>query len=116
MTTAGLARVALTKPQSMEFILASLEREGLIERRQHVTDRLPVLFVPTEEEVAVRRRHRTAKQDWVVAALGELHPTALQTPTAVIPAHANSLQRIFPQLGEAGLAQEMVDLLSTRND
>jgi nicotinamidase-related amidase len=30
-------------------------------------------------------------------------------------AHANSLERIFPQLGETGTAKEIVDLLSTRS-
>lgn len=30
-------------------------------------------------------------------------------------AHANSLERIFPQLGETGAAKEIVDLLSTRS-
>jgi nicotinamidase-related amidase len=31
-----------------------------------------------------------------------------------VEAHAKSLERIFPQLGETGTAKEIVDLLSTR--
>jgi DNA-binding MarR family transcriptional regulator len=85
MTTADLARAELMRPQSMGVILASLEQEGLIERRPHPTDRRQIHFVLTEAGAAVRTRHRTAKRDWLVGALAELDRTALKKLTAAIP-------------------------------
>lgn len=85
MTTAELARAELMKPQSMGVILASLEQEGLIERRPHPTDRRQIHFVLTQAGAAVRTRHRAAKRDWLVGALAELDPAALKTLTAAIP-------------------------------
>jgi DNA-binding MarR family transcriptional regulator len=72
MTTADLARAELMKPQSMGVILASLEQEGLIERRPHPTDRRQVHFVLTKAGASVRSRHRASKRDWLVAALAKL--------------------------------------------
>jgi DNA-binding MarR family transcriptional regulator len=85
MTTADLARAELMKPQSMGIILASLEQEGLIERRPHPTDRRQIHFLLTEEGVAVRSRHRAVKRDWLVAALARLDPADLETLTVAIP-------------------------------
>lgn len=85
MTTADLARAELMKPQSMGIILASLEQEGLIERRPHPTDRRQIHFVLTEAGAAVRSRHRAVKRDWLVAALARLDPAELKTLTVAIP-------------------------------
>jgi DNA-binding MarR family transcriptional regulator len=85
MTTADLARAESMKPQSMGVILASLEQEGLIERRPHPTDRRQVLFVLTEAGAVVRTRHRAVKRNWLVGVLAELDPAALKTLTAAIP-------------------------------
>lgn len=87
MTTADLARVELMKPQSMGVILASLEQEGLIERRPHPTNRRQILFSLTENGVVVRTSHRAMKRDWLVGALGRLDPAdlkALIAATAII--------------------------------
>jgi DNA-binding MarR family transcriptional regulator len=93
MTTADLARADSMKPQSMGVILASLEQEGLIERRPHPTDRRQIHFVLTEAGAAVRTRHRAAKRDWLVGVLAELDPAALKTLTAAIP--------VIRQVGES---------------
>lgn len=93
MTTAELARAELMKPQSMGVIVASLEQEGLLERRPHPTDRRQVLFVLTEAGQAARTEHRSAKRDWLVGALAQLDPAALRTLTDAI--------QIIRQVGEA---------------
>jgi DNA-binding MarR family transcriptional regulator len=93
MTTADLARAELMKPQSMGVILASLEQEGLIERRPHATDRRQILFVLSAAGAAVRSRHRATKRDWLVGALGELDAAELKALAAVIP--------IIRRLGES---------------
>lgn len=79
MTTADLARADLVKPQSMGATLAELEREGLIERRPHPTDRRQVLFVLTDEGVEARRKRSAAKQKWLLAAMAKLNPREQQT-------------------------------------
>ncbi|WP_038458717.1 MULTISPECIES: MarR family winged helix-turn-helix transcriptional regulator [Paraburkholderia] len=87
MTTADLARAELMKPQSMGVILASLEQEGLIERRSHPTNRRQILFALTETGMAVRTSHRAMKRNWLVSALGQLDPAdlkALVAATAII--------------------------------
>lgn len=83
-TTADLARAELMKPQSMGVILASLEHEGLIERRSHPTNRRQILFVLTETGVAVRTSHRAMKRNWLVGALGHLDPADLKALIAAI--------------------------------
>lgn len=85
MTTADLARAEAMKPQSMGVILASLEQEGLIERRPHPTDRRQIHFVLTAAGVLVRTRHCAARQNWLAGALAELDPATLKTLAAAIP-------------------------------
>lgn len=85
MTTADLARAELMKPQSMGVILASLEQDGLIERRPHPTDRRQILFLLTEAGVAVRARHRAMKRNWLVGALARLDPSEVEDLIAAIP-------------------------------
>jgi DNA-binding MarR family transcriptional regulator len=48
MTTEDLARAELMKPQSMGVILGSLEKERLVERQPHPTDRHQILFELTQ--------------------------------------------------------------------
>ncbi|WP_321790061.1 MarR family winged helix-turn-helix transcriptional regulator [Paraburkholderia sp. J94] len=84
MTTADLARAELMKPQSMGVILASLEQEGLIERRPHPTNRRQILFVLTAAGVAVRTSHRAMKRNWLVGALDQLPTTDLEALIAAI--------------------------------
>ncbi|MCL2658804.1 MAG: MarR family transcriptional regulator [Betaproteobacteria bacterium] len=85
MTTADLARAELMKPQSMGVIVASLEREGLIERRPHPSDRRQVHFMLTEEGGAMRSQHRSLKRDWLVTALAKLDAADMKALTAAIP-------------------------------
>ncbi len=79
MTTADLARAEAMKPQSMSTILASLEQEGLVERRPHPTDGRQILFSLTARGVEARRKRSTAKQEWLLAAVAKLGPAERQT-------------------------------------
>ncbi|HEY3812592.1 MAG TPA: MarR family transcriptional regulator [Caulobacteraceae bacterium] len=72
MTTSDLARAESMKPQSMGAILASLEEEGLVERRPHPTDGRQVEFNLTPKGVEARRRRSVAKREWLMAALSKL--------------------------------------------
>lgn len=85
LNTADLARAELMKPQSMGVILGSLEREGLVERQPHPTDRRQILFALTEAGAAVRTKHRAMKRDWLVGALAKLHPAQREVLVAAIP-------------------------------
>jgi DNA-binding MarR family transcriptional regulator len=67
------------KPQSMSAILASLEQEGLVERRPHPTDGRQILFSLTPQGVEARRQRTTAKQDWLLAAVTRLDPAEQRT-------------------------------------
>ncbi len=79
MINADLARAEAMKPQSMSTILASLEQEGLVERRPHPTDGRQILFsLPAQGGVA-RRDRRAAKHDWLLAAVAQLDPADQQT-------------------------------------
>jgi DNA-binding MarR family transcriptional regulator len=79
MTTADLARAEAMKPQSMSAILASLEQEGLVERRHHPTDGRQILFSLTARGVEARRKRSAAKQEWLLAAVAKLGPAEQQT-------------------------------------
>ena len=79
MTTADLARAEAMKPQSMSTILASLEQEGLIERRPHPTDGRQILFSLTAQGVKARRKRSAAKHEWLLAAVAKLSPAERQT-------------------------------------
>jgi DNA-binding MarR family transcriptional regulator len=85
MTTADLARAEAMKPQSMGTILASLEQEGLVDRRPHPTDGRQVLFALTTKGVEERKQRGIAKRDWLIAALGKFEPAELQILIAAIP-------------------------------
>ena len=85
MTTADLARAEAMKPQSMGTLLASLEQEGLVDRRPHPTDGRQVLFALTAKGVEERKQRGIAKRDWLVAALAKFEPAELQTLVAAIP-------------------------------
>lgn len=84
-TTADLARVEAMKPQSMKAILASLEEDGLVERRPHPTDGRQILFVLTAAGAAERKRRSIAKRAWLLAALATFEPEEMQTLAASIP-------------------------------
>jgi DNA-binding MarR family transcriptional regulator len=78
MTTADLARAEAMKPQSMSAILASLEQEGMVERRAHPTDGRQILFSLTAQGVEARRQRSAAKQEWLLAAVAKLDPAEQQ--------------------------------------
>lgn len=78
-TTADLARAEAMKPQSMSTILASLEEEGLVERRPHPSDGRQILFSLTARGAEARRKRSMAKQEWLLAAVAKLDPAEQQT-------------------------------------
>jgi DNA-binding MarR family transcriptional regulator len=93
MTTADLARAEGVKPQSMGGTLAGLEEEGLVERRAHPTDGRQILFSVTDKGLAMRRRNRLLKREWLGAAMARLDPAeqeALGAAIAVIKRLASS--------------------------
>jgi DNA-binding MarR family transcriptional regulator len=79
MTTADLARAEAMKPQSMSTILASLEQEGLVERRPHPTDGRQIRFSLTAQGVEARQKRHSAKQEWLLTAVARLGPAEQQT-------------------------------------
>jgi DNA-binding MarR family transcriptional regulator len=85
MTTADLARAEAMKPQSMGTLLASLEQEGLIDRRPHPTDGRQVLFALTMKGAEERKRRGIAKRDWLVGAMAKFEPAEVQALIAAIP-------------------------------
>ena len=76
MTTADLARASSMKPQSMGTILAALERDGLVQRRPHPTDRRQIEFGLTADGAEARRRRSVAKRAWLVGAISKLDRNA----------------------------------------
>ncbi|MBN3817206.1 MarR family transcriptional regulator [Paraburkholderia sp. Se-20369] len=85
MTTAELARAESMKPQSMKTILASLEEEGLVQRKPHPTDGRQILFLLTRAGIDARQQRAVAKRAWLEAALDRLDPEDMQTLVAAIP-------------------------------
>ncbi len=71
-TTADLARAEGVKPQSMGATMAGLERDGLVERRQHPTDGRQALYEPTALGLETRARQRLLKREWLAAAMADL--------------------------------------------
>ena len=77
-TTADLARVEGVKPQSMGALLATMEAEGLIERRPHPVDGRQVLFALTEEGMKTRKSYTLLKREWLANAIARLDPSDQQ--------------------------------------
>ena len=92
-TTAELARAEAVKPQSMGAILASLEQEGLVQRRPHATDGRQVLFSLTAAGAEARRKRNAARNDWLLAAMARLDPAERETLIAAVA--------LIKRLGEA---------------
>ncbi|RUL79654.1 MarR family winged helix-turn-helix transcriptional regulator [Dyella choica] len=85
MATAELARAEAMKPQSMKAILASLEEEGLVERKPHPTDGRQILFELTAVGAEVRKQRQIDKRAWLIAALAKLDPDEIRILAAAIP-------------------------------
>jgi len=73
------------KPQSMGAVLASLEQEGLVERRPHPTDGRQILFALTPHGLNERRQRGLAKRAWLLAAMTRLSPQERAALVAAIP-------------------------------
>jgi DNA-binding MarR family transcriptional regulator len=69
----------------MGAILATLEQEGLVERRPHPTDGRQILFGLTSEGAQMRRLRGIAKREWLRAAMAKLDAAELETIMDAIP-------------------------------
>jgi DNA-binding MarR family transcriptional regulator len=76
MTPSALAAAEAVRPQSLTRVLAELEAEGLVLRRQDTADRRQFLLEATDEGREVLRRDVTARALWLDAAMkAQLSPT-----------------------------------------
>jgi DNA-binding MarR family transcriptional regulator len=85
MTTADLARAEAMRPQSMGTILIGLQQKGLVQRRPHATDRRQIEFALTPAGIKARRERKTAKREWLLAAIAKLTPQEQHTLMTAIP-------------------------------
>jgi DNA-binding MarR family transcriptional regulator len=72
LTTADLARAESMKPQSMGAIVATLEENGLVERRPHPTDGRQMLLQLTAKGATLRESRNAAKRSWLAQAIAHL--------------------------------------------
>ncbi|WP_413987732.1 MarR family winged helix-turn-helix transcriptional regulator [Labrys okinawensis] len=84
MTTADLARAEAVKPQSMGASLASLEQDGLVQRRPHPSDGRQVLYGLTDHGLHTRQQHTLLKREWLSAAMAKLDEADRETLTAAV--------------------------------
>lgn len=84
MTTADLARAEAMRPQSMGTILTGLKQKGLVQRRPHPTDGRQIEFALTPAGIEARRERRTAKREWLLAAMAKLTPEEQKTLISAI--------------------------------
>lgn len=68
-TIATLAREESVKPQSMGTIIASLEKEGLVQRDPHPSDGRQIMFSLTRLGRRIRNDGVRAKRKWLAAAI-----------------------------------------------
>ena len=85
MTTADLARAEAMRPQSMGTILVGLLQKGLVQRRPHATDGRQIEFALTPAGIEARRERKTAKREWLLAAISKLTPQEQRTLMTAIP-------------------------------
>ncbi len=84
-TSAELARAEAVKPQSMGTTLATLEEEGMVERRPHPTDGRQILFALTAKGERVRRGAVLASRAWFEAAFAKLDRAEQEILFAALP-------------------------------
>ena len=78
-TIATLAREESVKPQSMGAIVASLEKEGLVDRDPHPSDGRQIMFSLTPLGRKIRNDGVRAKRKWLAATIAaELTPAEQQ--------------------------------------
>ncbi len=78
-TTADLARAECMKPQSMGSTIATLEEQGLVERKPHPTDGRQLSVHVTAKGRAVRISQRDAKRTWIAEAIAQLDESDRET-------------------------------------
>ena len=79
MPAARLATEERLQPQSLTRLLASLEREGLIQRTPGETDRRERLIAATDEGLKILKADIIARSRWLEEAMQGLAPTERQT-------------------------------------
>ena len=70
-TVSGLARAEGMRPQSMSSIVTSLQVAGLVNCSADPNDARQTLLSLSRKCEKLLRRTRAARQDWLVAAIGE---------------------------------------------
>jgi DNA-binding MarR family transcriptional regulator len=76
MTATAMAAAERLQPQSLTRMLARLENDGLIVRRQDAADRRQVLIDITDEGVAVLDEDTLRREAWLAKVMAErLTPT-----------------------------------------
>ncbi|MEO5876330.1 MAG: MarR family transcriptional regulator [Streptosporangiaceae bacterium] len=74
MTPRELADHERVQPPSMTRTVASLEAQGLISRRPHLTDGRQVVLTVTDSGRTLLVAQRRLKEAWLAQRLGELSP------------------------------------------
>jgi DNA-binding MarR family transcriptional regulator len=72
-TTADLARAESVKPQSMGTTIATLEEQGMVERKPHPTDGRQMNIQLTAKGLAVRKTVREARHNWLAQHVMQLN-------------------------------------------
>jgi DNA-binding MarR family transcriptional regulator len=84
-TSAELARAEVVKPQSMGSTLATLEEEGIVERRPHPTDGRQILFALTAKGESIRREAVIASRAWFETAFAKFDPAEQEILISALP-------------------------------
>jgi DNA-binding MarR family transcriptional regulator len=79
MTPRDLAAHEKVQPPSMTRTLTLLEKLGLVERKEHPTDRRQVLITLTDSGHAAVKETRRRRDRWLAQRLSELGPQDRQT-------------------------------------
>ncbi len=85
MTGGVLADHEGVRPPSMTRIVASLERDGLVERSPHPDDGRQVLVAITPHGADVLKADRRRREAWLARALGDLTPQERTVLAAAAP-------------------------------
>ena len=71
MTATALAAAERLQPQSLTRMLARLESDGLIVRRQDATDRRQVLIDVTQKGIAVLTEDTRRREEWLAEVMAD---------------------------------------------
>ncbi len=86
LTVGQIAEIEHVRPPSVSKIVAALEREGLVERRDDPEDRrrTPIAVTPAGEDYVAAVR--AAGRGWIASRLDELDPDDVELLRRALPA------------------------------